>query len=577
MAFFGLFNSKPEKKEQGRNKIDLEDGVYEGFQGYLGNFTGSNGMYAQTAPADKRSEIYNNVDFIDKYDEIVSKHLTDLSEDATQYSLQTKTPIWISSDDEKLKEELTELIERLEIDVKCTSIVRDLAKYGDKFGKLVIDPEIGVKKLITRYHPKDVVRLEHRGELNGFHLREESIPLQKYEMIHWRTSEEYVIDDILQEDFATLHERYFIDKNPSYGKSNVYKVISSSKKLKYAEDALLLGRIVKSKVYRNHYIEVGTGTIKEKIKIMREYIKNWKKNSVKDLENQDMYSEKNFFSYEEDLFHPVQEGKGSSNVDQLGGDLDIAHIEDIEYFRKKRNITLGHPGEEDYMTNRLQEDSKYAKSVSSYQKYLLKGLYELIDIHLDVIGKFSEERKYTINLVEVDSYAETTRNEMLSSSADFVEQISGLINGLVENSQVVKTDEEYLVRYLFDNFLRLPDLDYDKLYIDKPKEEIEAPVIPGQEGEEGEEGKPAPVGIPPASDEDEKADKEKREKEDENEEAAKAKEIEAEKAEKEALAKEKEKETEEKKKKGIVENSQRRSTDIRYDQENALSEKNKDE
>lgn len=542
MAFFGLFNLKPPKKDLNKGRqIDLQDGIYEGFTGYLGSFSANN-YYLQTAPLDKRGQIYNDVDFIDKYDEIVSKHLTDISEDATQYSIQTKSPIWISSDDEDLKIEITKLIERLEIDTKCTSIVRNLAKYGDKFGRLVIDPEEGVKQLIIRYHPRDVVRLEYKGELHGFQVRGESTPLERYEMIHWRTAEEYVIDDILESDFSQLHERYMIDKTPGYGKSSIYKVISSSKKLKYAEDALLLGRIIKSKVYRNHYIEVGSGTLTEKIKIMREYIRNWKKNSSKDLENQDMYSEKNFFSYEEDLFHPVQEGKGTSNVDQVGGDLDIAHIEDIEYFRKKRNIILGHPGEEDYMTNRLQEDSKYAKAVSSYQKYLLKGLYELIDIHLDIMGKYTEERKYTINLVEVDSYAETTRNEMLSSSADFVDQVNSLITSLVEDSENISVDREYLTHYLFDNFLRLPDLDYEKLYIENSNS--------SQEGIENE--------------------KERREvgqiqKEEEN----------AEKLELERRVKEKEQEKEDKKT-GIVERTQKIPTQVRYNKGNSLKERNEE-
>lgn len=462
-----FYTSKLSSKDLSRKSIDLQDDSVKSITGHFSSTSYS--QFLETAPKDKRSDIYDAVDFVDKYDEVISKLLSDMADDATQYSFQTKSPIWISSDDDKLETELNELIDTLDLKVKCTPIVRDIIKYGDKFGRLVIDPELGVKSILINRHPKSVARLENKGELCGFMVSGDSTPVEQYEMIHFKSLEEYVEDDILKENHRELFERYFLDDAPSYGKSYIFKSISVSKRLKYAEDALLLGRISKSKTYRNHFVEVGTGGVKDKVKIMKEYIRNWKKNSSKDIVNSTMTSEDNFFSYEEDIFHPVSEGKGSSNIDQIGGDLDVAHIEDIEYLSRKRNRVIGTPNDEDQTTNRLQEDTKYAKKVSSYQKYLLRGLYELIDIHLDILGKYNKDRKYTINLVEVDSYLETERNEMLSSAADFVDQIISLVNSAVgedeEGAEVrLQVDKEYLIKYLFSNYLRLPDIDYDKLF-----------------------------------------------------------------------------------------------------------------
>lgn len=475
-----FFNSKLAPKDISKRSIDLQDDSIKGMTGHFSSTSFS--QFLETAPKDKRSHIYDSVDFVDKYDEVISKLLSDMADDATQYSFQTKSPLWVSSDDSELQKLLNELIEKLDLKTKCTSIVRELIKSGDKFGRLVIDPTEGVKRLMINHTAKGVCRLENKGELAGFMVRGDSTPLERYEMIHWKSMEEFVEDDILKEDHKDLFERYFLDENPTYGKSYIYRSISVSKRLKYAEDALLLGRISKSKTYRNHFVEVGTGGVKDKVKVMKEYIRNWKKNSSKDVTNSTMNSEENYFSYEEDVFHPVSDGKGSSSIDQIGGDLDVAHIEDIEYLKQKRNRVIGAPNDEDQTTNRLQEDSKYAKKVSSYQKYLLRGLYELCDIHLDVIGKYSEERRYTINLVEVDSYLETERNEMLSSSADFVDQIITLIGSAVDGQpegaeEKLSIDREYLMKYLFNNYLRLPDMDYDKLFtnIKSPKvEEVSA-------------------------------------------------------------------------------------------------------
>jgi len=463
LAGFNFFKRSIVKKDLNRpEQIDITDDSLKGIGSGLAGLSNQYAQYLDSAPRDTRSDIYDSVDFIDKYDEVISKVLSDMADDATQYSFQTKSPLWITSDDKDLERELNNLIEVLDLKIKITSIVREVIKYGDKFGRLVIDPNEGITKLIVNSPPRSVCRLEYKGELVGYKIDTEAIPLQRYEMIHWRSLEEYVKDDILLENNKELFTRYFLDENPSYGKSYVYRAISISKRLKYAEDAVLLGRLSKSKLYRNHFVEVGTGTLKEKIKIMREYIRNWRKNSAVNTENKDMYSEENFFSYEEDVFHPVSDGKGSSSIDQVGGEMDIAHIEDIEYFSGKRNKVIGVSDDTSPMTNRLQEDSKYAKKVSGYQKYLLRGLYELFDIHLDVLNKYSEERKYSINLVEVDSYVETERNEMLSSSADFVEKILTLIDSVSDKG--VPINLEYLTKYLFENYLRLPDFNYEELF-----------------------------------------------------------------------------------------------------------------
>ena len=540
MAYTFFKRSLGKKDLQKKTEIDITDDSLKGIGSSISGLSNQYEQYLNTAPNDKRSAIYESVDFIDKYDEVISKLLSDMADDATQYSYQTKSPIWITSDDPKLEKELEALIETLDLKIKITNIARDLIKYGDKFGRLVIEPGKGVKRLMINNSPRSICRLEYKGELAGYKLASEVIPLQRYEMIHWKSLEEYVDDDILTVQNKALFDRYFLDERPSYGKSHIYRSISISKRLKYAEDALLLGRLSKAKLYRNHFVEVGTGTLKEKIKIMREYVRNWRKNSSVNTEDKDMYSEKNFFSHEEDVYHPVSDGKGSSNIESVGGEMDIAHIEDIEYFSGKRDKVIGVSSDSDAMTNRLQEDSKYAKKVASYQKYLLRGLYEMFDIHLDVIGKYSEERKYTINLVEVDSYVETERNEMLISSANFVEEILGLVGSIPEDK--VDVDTETLVKYLFENYLRLPDLDFSEIFRtpQEPEEDIvevdpDADAAGSEQEGEKDSGEKTPKLADPESKDDGNADG--------NEGKPKAPEV---------------------KKESMIESEQRRSSGIRY-------------
>jgi len=168
---------------------------------------GLNELLDSTTPRYDRSAIYSDVDFIDKFDEVVARHLTDMSEDATQHSPITNQSFWAVSEDRAIQDALTKLFERLEISEKAPLLCRSMIKYGDKFGRLIVDPEEGVKSLKTNIHPSKMIRLEYLSRLVGFHKEGDISPLQRWEVVHWKTPSEYVYDDIIKTR-SDLFQRY---------------------------------------------------------------------------------------------------------------------------------------------------------------------------------------------------------------------------------------------------------------------------------------------------------------------------------------------------------------------------------
>jgi len=422
-------------------------------------------------PQHIRTAIYNDVDFIDKFDEVVSKYVTDMAQDATQYSSISDASVWISSQDDFIQTELDSLNNRLGIDDKSTYFVRSMIKYGDKFCRAIIDPRPnkGIVSLKDTYHPKAVVRLENAGKLVGFHIGEDKIPVQRYEMIHWMTPFEPVFDDILAKR-RWLFQKHSIDKDPTYGFSDLFKVIATSKRLKYIEDALILARLTKSKLYRIHNIEVGASTTSEQIAIAKRYAKNWNRSKGQNYTDDDAFSQENQFSHIEDRFNPVRESKGRATIEELGGDMNVTGIADLEHLVKKRNFILGFPADSDSMTNRLQEDSKYARRVATHQRSFIKGLYQLYDVHLDLIGRYSSERKYTVHMIDVDSFVQSERNDMMLAAVEFIERVVGLADAAGEKDLI---NREYLLRYLIEHYLKFPGIEYDELFAKVSDSDIE--------------------------------------------------------------------------------------------------------
>jgi len=443
----------------------------------------------------KRSEVYRDMDLMDE--SMMSRALDMLADDATQMDITANQIISVTSEDPKKERVLRNMIDRLGLEESIWSWARELAKYGDKFTRIVTSGS-GISHVNDSIRPEQVCRLEKNGKLVGFlevspithnsmTTGREFVSLKPFDYVHFRSVRYPIVEDRMPDAFW---QKYDIDINPKYGSPAFIKSRQIEKKISLAEDSLVLARLAKSIFYRVHYVDVGQGSdTREQKNIIKNYKKLFTKQSGVNYTQEYLSSERNPMSYADEIIIPVygSSNKGRSEISTFGGDVDVSSIVDIEFLNSQRFGTLGIPkqylsfdGDSALSYNSLIAlDPRYARKVASIQKDLIVGLTIMCQIELYLHGLDVDPSKFKVSLTPVSTNGELDRADALSAVVAVCQSIVTAVTDGVET-----VDKEYLYRYLIKTYMRLPNLQLDELY---PKKEDEASAE-GETGDEGGEG-----------------------------------------------------------------------------------------
>jgi len=318
-------------------------------------------------------------------DTIISSALELYSDDATQYNSKGQI-VWAEAEDPDISAFANRLIEILDLNNNAWSHIYTMVKYGDLYLETYRDDETDEQSILTgdlsysdvKVHreregsqmeeyieavsnPSDIFDLTSRGKTVGFirvptddrdslepHAsyqylgdEEETVVLRPTKYIHVAMSND--VDRFPQtlklryvKDGTTdLDEQYTRSYVVSRGKSVLHNIYKSYKELSLMEDSLLLNRVTRSSIIRLLQIEVGDmpkGKIRELLK------------RFKSLIEQKNYMDKNDGTYtsmaapgpiDNVIYVPTKDGKGAISASNLGGDVDIKSIVDIDYFKNK--------------------------------------------------------------------------------------------------------------------------------------------------------------------------------------------------------------------------------------------------
>jgi len=430
-----------------------------------------------TAALNERSKIYKDMDDLDN--DIISTVLDMGADDATQMDLNTGKSLWCKSEDPAYETVINKLFSRIKVEEKLWRWAREIYKYGDFF--LKINPGEGlIKSVDDTLFPSQVCRLESQGTLLGFldlhRYRSRAggldgdSTLPPYSIVHFRTPRYRVVEDLLPEE---VYASYEIDKNPLYGSSTFLKARKVEKRISLINDALALTRLARSMVYRIHSVNVGDMTVvDQRKKIMKDYQNNISNapgiNFDKDRANI-THKDLNFFR---ELFVPKDnDGKGQSEINDIGGNVDVTGIADIDYLTSQRFGVLGIPksyvsfDEAQSFNSLIALDTRYARKIVSLQKALISGLTVLCQVELVLHNLEPDTSKFSIHLVPVSTNGELDRNDALNAIID----ICNNIKTFFDQDNV---DKEYLAKYLVTNYLKFPNFEIDSLF---KKETVETP------------------------------------------------------------------------------------------------------
>lgn len=407
-----------------------------------------------------RRQRYLSYDSLEELVPEVDATLNLYADEATSYDSEYHT-ISIRCSNQGVREELEFLFFKLiQIDDKAYAMTRSLAKYGDYFGELVVDPnnpQLGVMKL-NDLDPYTMWRIQtRRGKLLEFQQTRMS---PDYDIVTADLQAKWAKDNAEETELAiqwAARGRYDKQERPGlirfapgqiihmalggekrghapYGTSILVSARKAAYNLRLLEDSMLLYRLVRAPERRVYYIDLGQLPPNRVESFVQEFRNKVKRKKIYNEKTGQIDERYNPWSVDDDLFLPVR-ANSNTRVDTLPGAQNLGEIDDAMYFRRKFYLSVGIPPgylEQtiEAQTNRLTLSSQamvFAKKVYRIQRVLAKALTEIATRHLILQGV--PETLYedlSITVTPPSEWRELAQAEVLNSRATLASQYSSL-------------------------------------------------------------------------------------------------------------------------------------------------------
>lgn len=227
----------------------------------------------------------------------------------------------IDSEDDKVKEVLTDINKRTRIDQDIWPLTRDLCKYGDEFEEIVVS-SAGLIVRLKALPQEQMFRNEDKfGLLVEERAFEQRDPATKKVLASF-------------EPWQIAHFRNRTTRKGQYGTSIFSSARRLFKQLQMIEDGLVVGRLSRAHMRYVYKIDVGEMAPAEAeahVESVKRRVK--KRRRLNPITGKfDVMS--NPMSAEEDLFVGVRNGS-PAGVDRLEGQGKMGEIRDVEYFQNK--------------------------------------------------------------------------------------------------------------------------------------------------------------------------------------------------------------------------------------------------
>ena len=228
------------------------------------------------------------------------------------------------------------------------------------------------------------------------------------------------------------------------GQSILYDMYKIWRQLMLLENSLLLNRLTKSSIVRLVQLEVGDMP-KEKVGPALQRVKTLveQKSSIDSGNRMTEYT--NPGAMENNVYIPTRNGLGAISIQQLGGDVNIRDIADIDYFKNKFYAALKIPkqflGDTDDATgfnggtSLSITSSRYAQTIKRIQAAMCQAITDIVNILLLDRGLDTYVNKFTIKMQSPVTQEELDKRENTSSMIGVADDVMRMVDG-VEDSTV---------------------------------------------------------------------------------------------------------------------------------------------
>lgn len=235
------------------------------------------------------------------------------------------------------------------------------------------------------------------------------------------------------------------------GQSILYSSYKIWREMMLLENALLLNRLTKSSILRVIEVEVADMP-KERVQPYLQRVKTLveQKTSISDGDRLTEYT--NPGPMENNVYVPTRNGVGALNTQQIGGDINVKDIADIDYFKNKfygsMKIPKQYLGDTDDATgfnggtSLSIVSSRYAKTVKRIQSAMIQALTDCINILLIDRGLDSYVNKFTLHMQPPVTQEEIDKRDNLYSEISIVRDILDMTSDIedpVTKLKILKT------------------------------------------------------------------------------------------------------------------------------------------
>lgn len=208
------------------------------------------------------------------------------------------------------------------------------------------------------------------------------------------------------------------------GQSLLQNTFKIWRELSLLENSVLLNRITKSAIIRLISVEVGDMP-KEAVAAHLQGIKNLIEQKAAINANNSMSEYTNPGPVENNIYVPTHGGIGAIQSSQIGGDVDIKSLVDLDYFQDKfygsMRVPKAYFGVTDDGagfnggTSLSIISSRYAKAVKRVQNALIQMITDAINLMLIDKGLTSYVNKFTIKMLPPTTQEEMDRRDNLAN------------------------------------------------------------------------------------------------------------------------------------------------------------------
>ena len=393
-----------------------------------------------------------------------------ISEDASLVDNDTGLAAWVeSADNPDFAEMMTSFLRnKFRINDIIYPLAFNIVTFGECFvntnySNIEYRKEYAIGDYFTIAEPEDVVHIYRYGVPLGYLFRpqsKDSSMLEDTDKLLPERSFIHFISDRASRDH--LSSGSYIQ----YGSSFLEAARQYYKQRQLLDDLLILARLTRSSFYRLFSVDVGSASSQDTARMIREL-----KTAVSSKQSINVSTE--VFSSKSspiltggNVYFPVRNGQGAVNVQEVGGEVNVSALADIDYFDDRYYGALKVPkqflGQSDEApggigdTTLTQLDIRYARTVKRCQRIIKSGLKDLIywycSIHNILPPSFTIEmpriltaedtRLSDIQKAEIEttsSILELVKNvdETIFENADKAKLIAALLNRVSNDEDII--------------------------------------------------------------------------------------------------------------------------------------------